>query len=167
MTPLSALAEITVNYNGQIETLTEEAVGVLAGIALFLGFLGFLLLILLLVDAWRIFKKMGRKGWEGIIPIYDVYVLCRETGVNPWWILTIFIPPVFAFLIVILAVRLCEAFGKTTLFSVMTTMLAPICLTIIAFNDDKWDATRINFDSAKFINNEEDVKALKPKKAKK
>lgn len=26
---------------------------------------------------WRLFKKFGRKGWEGIIPVYDQYVFYK------------------------------------------------------------------------------------------
>ena len=33
--------------------------------------------ILTLVAEWMIFKKMGRQGWEGIVPIYNTYVLCH------------------------------------------------------------------------------------------
>ena len=31
-----------------------------------------------LVAEWMIFKKMGRQGWEGIVPFYNTYVLCRS-----------------------------------------------------------------------------------------
>ena len=34
--------------------------------------------ILTLVAEWMIFKKMGRQGWEGIVPFYNTYVLCQE-----------------------------------------------------------------------------------------
>lgn len=26
---------------------------------------------------WRLFEKLGRKGWEGIIPVYDQYVFYK------------------------------------------------------------------------------------------
>ena len=110
----------------------------------------------MLIIAWKLYKKMGRKGWEGIIPIYDVYVLCREEGVNPWWILTVFVPPVFAIFLVILLVRLGEGFGKSTLFTVMITMFSPIFLAILAFDkQSKWDNSRINYASADFINDKD------------
>lgn len=40
--------------------------------------------ILTLVAEWMIFKKMGRQGWEGIVPIYNTYVLCQELYGNGW-----------------------------------------------------------------------------------
>ena len=27
---------------------------------------------------WRIFNKLGRKGWEGIIPFYNHYIFFKE-----------------------------------------------------------------------------------------
>ena len=27
--------------------------------------------ILILIADWQLFKKMGREGWEGIIPLYN------------------------------------------------------------------------------------------------
>lgn len=34
--------------------------------------------ILSLVGSWMVYKKMGRQGWEGIVPIYNTYVLARS-----------------------------------------------------------------------------------------
>ena len=28
-----------------------------------------------LAGMWKAFEKMGRKGWEGIVPFYNVYIL--------------------------------------------------------------------------------------------
>ena len=48
--------------------------------------------ILTLVAEWMIFKKMGRQGWEGIVPIYNTYVLCQELYGNGWKFLLLLIP---------------------------------------------------------------------------
>lgn len=40
--------------------------------------------ILSMVGSWMIFKKMGRQGWEGIVPIYSTYVLCKVLYGNGW-----------------------------------------------------------------------------------
>lgn len=34
--------------------------------------------ILSMAGSWMVYKKMGRQGWEGIVPIYNTYVLCQE-----------------------------------------------------------------------------------------
>lgn len=39
--------------------------------------------IITLAASWRIFQKMGRKGWEGIIPLYNTMCSlrsCTETA---------------------------------------------------------------------------------------
>jgi len=33
--------------------------------------------ILTLVAEWMIFKKMGRQGWEGIVPFYNIYFVIK------------------------------------------------------------------------------------------
>ena len=48
--------------------------------------------ILSMVGSWMIFKKMGRQGWEGIVPIYSTYVLCKVLYGNGWKFLLLLIP---------------------------------------------------------------------------
>ena len=36
--------------------------------------ISFLLLVVSLAANWRVYQKMGRQGWEGIIPFYNIYV---------------------------------------------------------------------------------------------
>ena len=48
--------------------------------------------ILTLVAEWMIFKKMGRQGWEGIVPFYNTYVLCQELYGNGWKFRLLLIP---------------------------------------------------------------------------
>ena len=48
------------------------------------------LLILWIVASWKLFKKCGREGWEGIIPIYRDYVLIQIAGIQ-WWAIFILI----------------------------------------------------------------------------
>lgn len=37
--------------------------------------IAFIVCILVIVGNWKIYKKMGRQGWESIVPIYNEYVL--------------------------------------------------------------------------------------------
>ena len=54
--------------------------------------LSLIISILTLVAEWMIFKKMGRQGWEGIVPFYNTYVLCQELYGNGWKFLLLLIP---------------------------------------------------------------------------
>ncbi|MCB6971876.1 MULTISPECIES: DUF5684 domain-containing protein [Butyricimonas] len=41
------------------------------------GLIYLLIVVLMLVSMWKIFEKAGRQGWEGIIPIYNIYVMLQ------------------------------------------------------------------------------------------
>ena len=55
------------------------------------GFLGTLLTlsiivaVLLIIAGWKIFEKVGEKGWKVLIPIYDVYILFKICGLKQWF----------------------------------------------------------------------------------
>lgn len=42
------------------------------------------LFILYIVASWKLYKKCGKEGWEGIVPIYRLWVLVDITG-TVWW----------------------------------------------------------------------------------
>jgi hypothetical protein len=50
------------------------------------------LVLLFIVPFCMIFVKAGRKWWEAIIPIYNIYVLTVIIG-QPWWIIFGFFIP--------------------------------------------------------------------------
>ena len=43
-----------------------------------------ILSVLELIGMWKIFKKAGKKGWEAIIPYYNIWVLNEISGCV-WW----------------------------------------------------------------------------------
>ena len=53
----------------------------------------FVLLIVLIINIlgaigeYKMFQKANKSGWAAFIPIYNDYILCTVTGVNPYWIL--------------------------------------------------------------------------------
>lgn len=53
-----------------------------------------LIVVLMLVSMWKIFEKAGRQGWEGIIPIYNVYVMLQIINRPWWWLLIIIFVPI-------------------------------------------------------------------------
>ena len=40
--------------------------------------------ILQIVGMWKVFTKAGEKGWKCIIPIYNIVILFRISGLSPW-----------------------------------------------------------------------------------
>ena len=66
------------------------SIGIIVGIAI-------VIYILLIIAWWKIFKKAGQAGWKSIIPIYNVYILCKITKIN-FWICMLLIPVVIGIL---------------------------------------------------------------------
>ncbi|MBR2863943.1 hypothetical protein IKG12_01325 [Candidatus Saccharibacteria bacterium] len=68
-------------------TLTErEATAAAAG-----GLIGGLFAVLIafyifmIIAGWKIFTKAGEKGWKSLIPIYNVYVMLKISGMKNWF----------------------------------------------------------------------------------
>lgn len=111
------------------------------------------LLILWIVASWKLFKKCGREGWEGIIPIYRDYVLIQITGIQ-WWAIFILIIGYFttgsSFMGFILSLftlftRFCiyynlsKKMGKDPIgFGIGLTLLPFIFIPILAFGSSEY-----------------------------
>ncbi|MBQ2640311.1 MAG: zinc ribbon domain-containing protein [Bacilli bacterium] len=115
-------------------------------IAVVLAILGIVLLIVFIVSIfqiighWKMFKKAGEPGWAALVPIYNTYILCKITGVNPWWIVITFCASLLSFIPVIgsllvmavtiyfgimLAGSTANSFGKDTGWAIGLYFLAP------------------------------------------
>ncbi|MEX2514610.1 MAG: DUF5684 domain-containing protein [Candidatus Paceibacterota bacterium] len=58
-----------------------------------------ILAVIALAGLWKTFEKAGEKGWKGIIPVYNCYVMLRLTKHSGWWI-AVFIAPVLLLILV-------------------------------------------------------------------
>ena len=90
--------------------------------------------LLSLAASWLIFKKMGRQGWEGIIPLYNTYVLCQELYGNGWKFLCLLIPLYNIYFAIKLYIDWAHAFGKSTGFAIGMLFLPFIFQLILAFD---------------------------------
>ena len=104
-----------------------------------------LLGIIDLVALWVIFRKIGREGWEGIIPFYNLYVLFEEFYGNGWKILLLLIPLYNIYLIIALNIKIAHAFGQSSGFGFGLALLSFIFLPVLAFGDYVYkDGTKSN-----------------------
>lgn len=107
--------------------------------------LGFICTVLSLVASWVIFKKMGREGWEGIIPIYNGYVLCKELYGNGWKILLALIPFYNIYFGIKLYIDWAKAFNKSAGFAIGMLLLPFIFQLILAFGSATYgDGSKAN-----------------------
>jgi len=95
--------------------------------------LSVLITILMLAENWRLFQKMGRQGWEGIVPLYNTYVLFRELYGNGWKMLLLLIPIFNIYVFIKLQIDLARAFHQSIGFAIGIIFLAPVFLGILAF----------------------------------
>lgn len=64
--------------------------------------------IIMIAALWKIFTKAGQPGWAAIIPIYNIYILCKVVGRPGWWVILTLIPLVGIVIGIILAVDLAK-----------------------------------------------------------
>lgn len=83
---------------------------------------------------WMIFKKMGRQGWEGVIPLYSNYILCEELYGNGWKFLCMLIPLYNIYFLIKLYIDWACAFHKSTGFAMGMLFLPFIFQIILAFD---------------------------------
>ena len=105
-----------------------QAISVLVAYLIYLPYV-----ILYLTARWRIFRKMGRKGWEAIVPYYNVYVLFKVLYGNGWQMLLLLIPFYNIYVAFKLTFDLAYAFGKGGGFGLGLTFLSMIFSCILAF----------------------------------
>ena len=104
--------------------------------------------VLVLIAQIMMFKKGKKPGWAAIIPFYNQVVQCQMVGVNPWWVLVVFLSTflqqiprvgdylylaVYIYFIIILGVSTARAFGKSDSFAVGLILLPVVFYPILGF----------------------------------
>lgn len=123
-----------------IHTLTTLAQRNAAGAAGGLVFLVIWLAILVLIIAgfWKVFEKAGQPGWAAIVPIYNVYVLCKIAGRPGWWLILFFVPIVSFVIAIIVSVDVAKAFGKGVGFALGLIFLGFIFYPVLGFGSAQY-----------------------------
>ena len=94
--------------------------------------------ILSMVGSWMIFKKMGRQGWEGIVPIYSTYVLCKVLYGNGWKFLLLLIPFYNIYFGIKMMIDLAKAFNLGAGFGIGLLLLPFIFQMILGFGSAQY-----------------------------
>ena len=95
---------------------------------------------------WKTFQKAGKKGWEAIIPFYNMWTLFEISGYPGYMIFFALIPYVgiiILFVFRILAgISLAKKFNKNEAFGVLLALLPEIGYGILAFGKSKYDPSK-------------------------
>jgi hypothetical protein len=102
------------------------------------GFVGLLIAILLIAAMWKVFTKAGQPGWACLIPIYNIYILCKIVGRPGWWVILMLIPFVNFIIGIILCIDLAKSFGNGVGFGVGLALLGIIFFPILGFGSSQY-----------------------------
>ncbi len=120
--------------------------------------------VLLVIALWKIFTKAGEKGWKALIPIYNVYIVYKISGLSflTWCIVPAIIAGVFgaiaqnmsndglkilfslcqSVIMIVINWKLCkalaDAFGKSTGFALGLFFFPNIFQLILGFGTAKY-----------------------------
>lgn len=131
---------------------------------IFFVFLGVYPIILIVyfifysIGMWKMFKKCGRSGWEGIIPYYNKWALIEISGLQSYWFIICIAPiltrlisnnSVFFLIAIIVGMvgnaavnyNISKKFNKGTAWFILSIFFGGILLPILGYSSvDKYDA---------------------------
>ncbi len=112
------------------ETTTQAANPVVGAIG---GCVGLVIGLVVIIAMWKVFTKAGQPGWAAIIPIFNLYVLCKVAGRPGWWLILMLIPFVNLIIYIIVCIDVAKNFGKGAGFGIGLTFLGFIFFPILGF----------------------------------
>ena len=145
------------SYGYNYGTSTAAAAGgLVAGLAIFVIVLCTFCLafvVMSIIGQWKIFSKANKPGWASLIPIYNQYILCQVTGVNPMWLIVVYAASIISSFLgplafigvvvsiyfnVLISVSLARSFGKDDAYAIGLIFLGPIFYLILGCGDSKY-----------------------------
>ena len=92
--------------------------------------------VLMFASYWVLFEKAGREGWEGIIPIYNIYVLLQIIGKPTTWLIYLLFPIINIYYSICILDLFVKSFGKDSAYTVLCLIFPFIFLPVLAFGDE-------------------------------
>jgi signal peptidase I len=86
---------------------------------------------------WKLYEKAGYKGWEGAVPIYNLWIMLKIVDRPWWWMFYLFIPLIGEFIGIGVFREFLKLYGKSSIADLIMAVLFPfIYLPYIGFNAD-------------------------------
>ena len=132
----------TPSYNyGQVGAAAGTAAGV-AGVIIVLYVFMYIIMIAAcvveLIGMWKAFQKMGRKGYEALIPGHDTVVLLEKANMPIWYFFLMLIPVCNIIFGIKVCLELARKFGKSQGFGVLLFFFGFVCWPILGFGPAKF-----------------------------
>lgn len=130
---------------------STEALGILAGVGVVSWIISMAVCVVMIIAMWKIFKKAGKKGWEAIVPIYNIIVMFEISNIPVWQIVFYFIPFANIYIMFKQYIELAKKFGKSAGFGVLTAFFPFVCLPILGFGSAKYEGTTVPETNASIL----------------
>ncbi len=114
-------------FNLTVATSSQADAGLVAPIVMLAIF------ITVIAGIWRVYSKAGQPGWGVLIPIYNIYLMCKIARRPGWWLLLMFIPVVNLIIAITLSIGIARNFGKGAGFGLGLAFLGFIFYPILGF----------------------------------
>lgn len=133
---------------------TNSLVNTMATMSLVVSLFSIVISVITIVSMWKIFKKAGKKGWEAIIPIYNIIVLLQIVDLPTWYIILFFIPFANIYIVFKIYITLAHKFGKSTGFGVGLVFLNFVFMPMLAFGNNTYQGnnSQTNYTNQSAIN---------------
>ncbi len=125
------------NYGYNYNYNTASTVGAVAGAVLVFLVIFYIILfaaaIIELIGMWKAFEKMGKKGYEALIPGHDIVVLLEKANMPLWYFFLMLIPICNIVFSILVSIEIAKKFGKSTGFGVLLALFGFVCWPILGF----------------------------------
>lgn len=119
----------------------DFSLGALSFALIFILLFGIAILSFLLIASWKVFVKLGRPGWQGLIPIWNICVLSKECLGSYWWVLMCLFPGAALVFSILIMIQLCRGFDFELLLTVILIVIPLASLVgygVMAFSNIEW-----------------------------
>lgn len=103
------------------------------------SFIFIVFIIFRAIYRWFLFKKMGREGWESLVPIYNKIIEIETLDMPSYMVILLFIPPLTLLVNVLISINVGRKFDKDTGFIVGLILLPIIFYPILVFGNSQFN----------------------------
>jgi len=105
-------------------------------------------IVTVVAGMWRVFTKAGQPGWGVLVPIYNLFLMCKIAQRPAWWVILFFVPVVNLIVAVVMSIDIAKHFGKGTGFGVGLAFLGFIFYPVLGFSGAQYGGSPTGMDAA-------------------
>mgnify|MGYP001346109536 CR=1 FL=1 len=96
------------------------------------------IIVTVIIGMGKVFIKAGQPGWACIIPIVNLYFLCKIAGRPGWWVILCLIPFINWIFLIIITNDISKSFGKGIGTTLGLIFLPFIFYPVLGFGDAQY-----------------------------